>query len=96
MKAMSFIYASASFVYEICPPPKGISINIFFLKLVAILSAIHHTASFNSLPCHVLIYTDSLDSVCAYNSLVAGEAIHNNVLLAIAKVCLELGLDIRL
>jgi hypothetical protein len=95
-KAMSFVYASAGFVYEIRPPPKGISIDIFFLELVAILSAIHHTASFNSPPRHVLIYTDSLDSVCAYNSLAAGEAIHNNVLLAIAKVCLESGLDIRL
>ena len=44
--ALSFVYAGNGFVYELHPCPPQIKIDIFFLELVAILSAIHHVASF--------------------------------------------------
>ncbi|KAF8797904.1 hypothetical protein BYT27DRAFT_7160568 [Phlegmacium glaucopus] len=70
--------------------------DIFFLELVAILSAIHHIAVFPSPPRKVLLWTDSLDSVAAYSSLRAAESLHNSVLLALAGILLETGIDLRI
>ncbi|KAF8806505.1 hypothetical protein BYT27DRAFT_7102261 [Phlegmacium glaucopus] len=69
-------------------------IDIFFLKLVAILSAIHHITIFPSPPQKVLLWTDSLDLVAAYSSLHAAESLHNSVLLALAGILLETGIDL--
>ena len=43
--ALVFIYANRGFLYPIKPPPAGTKIDIFFLELVAIISAIHHAGS---------------------------------------------------
>ena len=34
-----------AFVYQIQPPPPNIKVDIFFLELIGILSAIHHIAA---------------------------------------------------
>jgi hypothetical protein len=83
------------FVRTPCPCPPNITINIFFLELVAILSAIHHVASFPKPPHKLLIYTDSLDSVSVFNTLRANESLHNAPLLAVAGIILESGIDLR-
>ncbi|KNZ72642.1 hypothetical protein J132_02235 [Termitomyces sp. J132] len=48
---LSFIYASNGWVYQLSPSNSSIKIDIFFLELIAILSAIHHVASFEHPPC---------------------------------------------
>ena len=93
---LAFVYAGRGFTYAISPPSSKEKIDIFFLELVAILSAIHHIALFPHPPKKVLLWTDSLDSVAAYSSLRAAEPIHNSVLLALAGILLETGMDLRI
>ncbi|KAH9919585.1 uncharacterized protein B0H18DRAFT_840838, partial [Fomitopsis serialis] len=69
--------------------------DIFFLELVAILSALHHIATLPSPPRRVLVWSDSLNSVEALSSLSVAESLHNSVLLAIAAIVLQTGIDIR-
>ena len=43
--ALAFVYSNKGFIYPIRPPPVGVKVDIFFLELLAIASAIHHTGS---------------------------------------------------
>ena len=92
---LAFVYSGRGFAYALSPNESKEKIDIFFLELVAILSAVHHIAIFPHPPKKVLLWTDSLDSVAAYNSLRASESIHNSVLLAIAGILFETGMDLR-
>jgi hypothetical protein len=94
--ALAFYHAGRGFVYAINPVNSKEKIDIFFLELVAILSAVHHIGLFPHPPKKVLLWTDSLDSVAAYSSLRAAEPLHNCVLLALAGILLETGIDLRI
>jgi len=83
------------FVYQLRPPPPRVTVNIFFLELVVIMSAIHHVASFACPPCRILLFTDSLDAVGVLNSLAAAQPLHNAPLRGITEIILATGLDIR-
>jgi hypothetical protein len=93
---LAFVYAGRGFTYALSPNTSTDKIDIFFLELVAILSAVHHIALFSHPPRKVLLWSDSLDSVAAYNSLRASEPIHNSVLLALASILLQTGMDLRI
>jgi len=94
--AFAFVYGSEGFVYQLQPPPANIKVDIFFLELVAIFSAIYHAATnFSKPPCRLLLFTDSLDSVGVLNSLSATQSMHNGVLLGIAEVILRSHIDLR-
>jgi hypothetical protein len=94
--ALSFVYANHGFIYPIRHPTENTEkIDIFFLELVAILSAIHHAASFLHPPRRLLLWTDSLDAVHVLNSLHTSEIVHNAPLLGIAEVILNSGIDLR-
>jgi hypothetical protein len=93
--ALAFVYSNRGFLYPIKPSPAGTKINIFFLKLMVIVSAIHHAGSLDRPPQHLLIWTDSLDSVAVLNSLHAVKTLHNSPLLAIASIILQTGMDLR-
>jgi hypothetical protein len=93
--ALSFVYSDNAFVYQLHECPPNTKINIFFLELVAIMSVIHHVASFTSPPKHLLIFTDSLDAVAVFNSLRTNENIHNGPLLGVASVILQTGIDLQ-
>lgn len=94
-QGLSFIYSGNGFVYQLKPCPPNFSIDIFYLEMVAIFSAIHHVASFPTPPRKVLLFTDSLDSVSVFNSLGASKPLHNGPLLAVAKIILSSGVDLR-
>ena len=92
---LSFVYAGNGFLYQIKHPKPGFPcVDIFFLELLAILSGIHHVALFASPPKHLLVYTDSLDSVAVLDSLRASESLHNSILLAIAEIMMKSGMDL--
>jgi hypothetical protein len=93
--ALAFVYAGNGYVYPVKPCPPSLKIDIFFLELMAIVSALFHTASMSKPPRRVLIFTDSLDSVGSFNSLSASEQIHNGPLLAAADIILRSSIDIR-
>ena len=94
--AFAFVYGLEGFVYQLHPPPSNIKVDIFFLELVAILSAIYHAATnLSKPPCHLLLFTDSLDSVGVLNSLSASQSMHNGVLLGIAEVILRSHIDLH-
>jgi hypothetical protein len=93
--ALAFVYSNKGFLYPIKTPPADVKVDIFFLELLAIASAIHHTGSLARPPQHVLIWTDSLDSVAVLNSLHTTESWHNAPLLAIASIILRTGMDLR-
>ncbi|KAF8801343.1 hypothetical protein BYT27DRAFT_7310534 [Phlegmacium glaucopus] len=59
------------------------------------MSAIHFLASMAHPPWRLLLFTDSLDSVFIFNSLSASENIHNSPLLAIAKIIIQSGINLR-
>ncbi|PBK59924.1 hypothetical protein ARMSODRAFT_844405, partial [Armillaria solidipes] len=83
------------YVYQLHPPPPGTIIDIFFLELIAILSAIHFIASLPHPPRRLLLFTDSLDSVAAFNSLGVAQAMHNAPLQGVASIILKSGMDVR-
>ena len=85
---LGFYYASCGFVYQLRPPPPRVTVDIFFLELVAIMSAIHHVASFVCPPRRILLFTDSLDAVGILNSLAAAQPLHNAPLRGIAEIIL--------
>ena len=93
---LAFVYAGHGFTYSISPSNTKEKIDIFFLELVAILSAVHHAALFSCPPKKLLLWTDSLDSVAAYSSLRASESLHIAVLLTLAGILLETGMDLRI
>jgi len=43
--ALTFIYSNKGFLYPIKAPPANVKVDIFFLELLAIASAIHHAGS---------------------------------------------------
>ncbi len=97
--AISFVYSNQAFIYQIQPPPTlpfSVKPDIFFFEQLAILSAIHHCASLPSPPRHLLIYSDSLDSVYAFNTLSVTKSIHNAVLMATAGIVASTGIDFRI
>jgi hypothetical protein len=93
--ALSFVYGNNGFIYQLRECPPNVKINIFFLKLIAILSAIHHLASFKSPPKCLFIFTDGLDVVAIFNSLRTNETIHNSPLLGVALIILHTGIDLQ-
>jgi hypothetical protein len=93
---LAFVYAGHGFTYAMSPSDTKEKVDIFFLELVAILSAVHHAALFTHPPKKVLLWTDSLDSVAAYSSLRAVEPVHNSVLLALSGILLQTGMDLRI
>ena len=92
---LAFAFAGNGFYYQLWECPSNVLIDIFFLELVAILSAIHYVASLPHPPCRLVVFTDSLDAVGVFNSLWTSMAIHNGPLLAVAGIIMELGVDLR-
>lgn len=93
--AISFVYAGNSFVYQLNPTTGAEKVDIFFLELLAILSAIHHIVYFNH-PHHcILLWIDSLNSVAVINKLSADETMHKSVLMALAGLILQSRIDLR-
>jgi len=94
--AFAFTYNNEGFVYQIhSQTPNTEKVDIFFLKLLAILSTIHYVASnFPHPPSHLLIFTDNLDSVGVFNSLSASQLMHNGVILSVTQVILCSGIDL--
>ncbi|KAF8219869.1 hypothetical protein L208DRAFT_1545538, partial [Tricholoma matsutake] len=91
--ALAFVYSNKGFLYPIKPPPMDKKV-IFFLELLAIVSAVHHAGSLTCPPHRLLIWTDSLDSVAMLNSLHTAESLHNSPLLVIADIILCTGMDL--
>ncbi|KAF5368147.1 hypothetical protein D9615_010186 [Tricholomella constricta] len=94
-KGLGFVFSNRAFCYELQPCPPGVRIDIFFLELVAILSAFHLAASLPSPPRRLLIWSDSLNAVGALNALRVAESLHNGPLLAIAGIALQTNIDLR-
>ena len=93
---LAFSYSNNGFVYQQKLHDDSTTVvDIFFLELVAILSAVHHLASLPTPPHHILVFTDSLDSVAVFNSLAASQTLYNGVLLAVARVILESSIDLH-
>ena len=57
---LAFSFSNNGFVYQQQFHDSCMPVDIFFLELVAILSAIHHLASLPCPPCRLLLFTDSL------------------------------------
>jgi len=93
---LAYTYGGRGFTYAISPINTKEKIDIFFLELVAILSAVHHVALFQNPPKKVLLWTDSLNYVASYSSLHATESLHNLVLLALAGILLQTGMDLHI
>lgn len=94
-KALAFVFSNQAFVYPIQPPPTHAKIDIFFLELLAILSGIHYVASLPHPPRRVLVWTDSLNSVDALNSLSVSHSLHNAPSKVIASILMATGIDIH-
>jgi hypothetical protein len=94
--ALAFMMAGNGWVYKLSEPPPGVRIDIFFLELCAILSAITHVAAFDSPPRKLLIWSDSLDSLGTLSSLQVKESLHNGPLLGVASLILKSGIDLHL
>ena len=72
----------------------GAVVDIFFRELLSILCSLYHITSKPTPPKHILIYSDSLDSVQVLNILRAKESSHNSILLAIPGIILKTGVDL--
>jgi hypothetical protein len=94
--ALSFVIAGHSFVYQLRECPVDVKIDVFFLELVAILSAVHHFSQSLQPPRWILLWTDSLDTVRAFNSLRVSESLHNRPPLANTSIILQSGIDLQI
>ncbi|KAJ3964747.1 hypothetical protein EV361DRAFT_811705 [Lentinula raphanica] len=92
---LSFVFAGNCFFYEIHADPQAPRVDIFFLELVAIMSAIAFAADLSSPPRRILLYSDSLNSVDAFNSLAVHNCSHNAPLLGVSTIVLRTGFDVR-
>lgn len=92
---MAFVYAGNGLVYQIKHNDTSESIDILFLEMFAIVSAIWHVTTMTSPPRKLLIWCDNLDAVGIFNSLRCSEQLHNGPLLAAANLILSSGIDIR-
>jgi len=90
---LGFCYSGNGFAYEI--RPLSVPVDIFFLELIAIMSAVSHVASFHQPPRRLLLFSDSLNSVCVLSTLSASEELHNTPLCAILGIILTMGIDLR-
>lgn len=95
LSALAFVFGRSAFVYQIQPSSSAIKSDIFFLEELAIVSALCHVASFPQPPKRVLIWSDSLDSIHAFNTLAVSQPLHNAPLLAAASITSSTGIDIR-
>jgi hypothetical protein len=91
---IAFTYGMAGYVYQRKPSPSSPKIDIFFLELLAIMSALHHLACLPQPPSRILLFTDSLDSVGVLNSLAPEQTMHNAILLGISHIMLASGMDL--
>ncbi|KAF5376460.1 hypothetical protein D9615_008600 [Tricholomella constricta] len=94
-KGLGFVFSNQGFCYGLRPESHSAAVDIFFLELVAIMSAVFHAASLPRPPRRLLVWTDSLNSVGALNALRVSEARHNGPLLAIAGIVLRTNIDVR-
>lgn len=92
---MAFVYEGNGFVYQIAQNVTPNKVDILFLELMTILSAISHIAVFAHPPRRLLIFTDSLDSVAVFNTSGAAESLHNSVVRAVAGIILRTGIDLK-
>jgi hypothetical protein len=93
--ALSFVYAGNGFIYQLNPSTAEPKIDIFFLELLTILSAIDHVTHLPLTPHKLLLYTNSLDSVGVFNSLCASEQIHNGPLKTAASLIMRSRIDLH-
>ncbi len=94
--AISFVHSNQGFTYQIKSSQRApVTPDIFFFKQLAILFAIHHSTSLPSPRRRLLIYSDSLESVEAFNTLRVKASIHNAVLIATAGIVASTGIDFR-
>ena len=92
---LSFVFSNRGFVHQLNDFVHNHSADIFFLELVAILSAVHHIANLPHPPKRILLFSDSLDSVQVFDSLRAEQPMHNAPLRAIAGILIATGLELR-
>ena len=93
---LAFCFHRSAFIYSINTPLNDAHrVDIFFLELMAIVSLVAHVAAFQPPPRRLLVYSDSLDSVASLNSLSTSTEMHTAPLLALAKVILHSGIDLR-
>jgi hypothetical protein len=91
--AISFVFVGNGFV---CQLKEHVDVDILFLELMGVVSAINHATSLPRPPSRVLIWTDSLDSVGLFHSLKSTTSINNAPLLAAASIVLRSGIDVRI
>ncbi|KIJ34019.1 hypothetical protein M422DRAFT_182672 [Sphaerobolus stellatus SS14] len=68
--------------------------NILFYEMLAVTSAVAWAAECPKPPHHLLVYTDSLDTVEMFHSLRAGEG-YNELLLFIVELLLTKRISLR-
>lgn len=99
---LAFVFAGHGFFYNIVEPRNlslstnsSISVDIFFLEQIGILSALYHAAGMLHPPRRLLIWSDSLDAVSVFSSLSPSNAMHNAPLRAAAEIIIATGIDLR-
>ncbi len=70
----------------------GLSFNIFLNEVIAILAAIHWSASLHLPPCCLAIHTDSSNPFNIFNSLHASDP-YNSVLMSAALIQIDHGIN---
>ncbi|KAJ4467048.1 hypothetical protein J3R30DRAFT_3850302, partial [Lentinula aciculospora] len=90
---LGFCYAGNGFFYELSLEDGSPLVDIFFLELLAILSALDFVSHLQSPPEQVLIYSDNLDSVNTFNPIAVKNASHNAPLLTACGIILCSGVD---
>lgn len=93
--ALAFVFTGNGHVYQLNPDQSKPKVDIFFLKLLAILSTVHHIACFEHSPRRLFVFMDSLNAVAVFNSLGALENMHNSVLRAAAGIVIETWIDLH-
>lgn len=95
LSGISFVFAGNGYTYTIQENKTGIALDIFFLELIGILSALYYASKLPNPPKRLLIHSNSLNSVEVFNSLHSTQLLHTAVLLAVAQIIIQTEIDLR-
>ncbi|KIJ29979.1 hypothetical protein M422DRAFT_81480, partial [Sphaerobolus stellatus SS14] len=80
------------FAFDI--PTNALTLNILFYEALTVASTVAWATELSPPPCHVLVYTDSLDSIKMFHSLHTHEG-YNELLLFVAGLLLDKQISLR-
>lgn len=98
LSGLAFVVGQDGFRYRVSQSSSAkstVSVDIFFLEMLVIVSALDYASMLDCPPTHLLIHSDSLDSIEVFSSMCTSNAMHNNLLVVAASIIVRSCMDLQ-